>query len=299
MLHKKIELYQNRKDVTLTTYIIQHSMEFLSETKRPAVLICPGGAYLTCADGEGEPVAMAFNAMGYHAFVLRYSTYMQGQPGIPMSGGEHQIKEHCIFPNPMLDIRRAMQEIIDHTEEWKVNAEQIVLCGFSAGAHNCGMYSVYWKKYQMPRPMAAILGYPVGDYRLQKWKDMQKSDLEMFHISNLAIAGMKEMDEEMLDKLSIIKNVSKDTPPMFLWNTSEDEMVPAKQALKIAVALSEAHIPFEIHTFENGPHGLSTANECSAVAWDQVSPQVEEWTKLAHSWLKKRLSVNLLEKIPF
>ena len=70
-----IKLYENRDDVTLTTYVLADSKEMLNGKARPAVLICPGGAYISCSDREAEPVAMAFAAMGYHAFVLRYSVY--------------------------------------------------------------------------------------------------------------------------------------------------------------------------------------------------------------------------------
>ena len=64
-----IRLYENREDVTLTCYLWDDSPELLNGKKRPAVLICPGGAYLGCSDREGEPVALRFASMGYHAFV--------------------------------------------------------------------------------------------------------------------------------------------------------------------------------------------------------------------------------------
>ena len=76
-----IRLYENREDVTLTCYLWDDSPELLNGKKRPAVLICPGGAYLGCSDREGEPVALRFASMGYHAFVLRYSTYTEGKNG--------------------------------------------------------------------------------------------------------------------------------------------------------------------------------------------------------------------------
>ena len=68
-----IKLYDNRSDVTLTTYVLQDSPEMLDGKTRPAILICPGGAYINCSDREAEPVAMKFASMGYHTFVLRYS----------------------------------------------------------------------------------------------------------------------------------------------------------------------------------------------------------------------------------
>ena len=73
-----IKFYENREDVTLTTYVLKDSQELLDGKKRPAIIICPGGAYLSCSDREGEAVALRFASMGYHTFVLRYSTYMEG-----------------------------------------------------------------------------------------------------------------------------------------------------------------------------------------------------------------------------
>ncbi len=73
-----IRLYENREDVTLATYVWMDSPDLLAGKKRPAVLICPGGGYFNCSDREAEPIALRFAAMGYHAFVLRYSTYTEG-----------------------------------------------------------------------------------------------------------------------------------------------------------------------------------------------------------------------------
>lgn len=73
-----IRLYEDRNDVTLTTYVLMDSPELLAGKRRLAVLICPGGGYFNCSDREAEPVVMKFASMGYHAFVLRYSTYCEG-----------------------------------------------------------------------------------------------------------------------------------------------------------------------------------------------------------------------------
>ena len=78
MYCEKIELYKGRKDVTLTTYVWDDAPDLLNGKDRPAVIVCPGGAYLNLSDKEGEPVALAFANMGYHAFVLKYSVYSEG-----------------------------------------------------------------------------------------------------------------------------------------------------------------------------------------------------------------------------
>ena len=83
MLTEIIKLYEDRNDVTLTTYVIAEKGELHAQGKRPAVLICPGGAYMNCSDREAEPVALKFASMGYHAFVLRYSVYGEGDDCFP------------------------------------------------------------------------------------------------------------------------------------------------------------------------------------------------------------------------
>lgn len=72
-----IKLYENRDDVTLTTYILQDSPELLAGKVRPAIIVCPGGGYFNCSDREAEPVALKFASKGYHTFVLRYNSVRQ------------------------------------------------------------------------------------------------------------------------------------------------------------------------------------------------------------------------------
>ncbi|MFN8531098.1 MAG: alpha/beta hydrolase [Anaerolineae bacterium] len=144
MINQTITLYEHRQDVTLTTYVLADSPEMQNGRKRPAVLVCPGGAYLGCSDREAEPVALRFAAMGYHAFVLRYSTYYEGSFGAPPFGGDMPVNPNSVHPAPMRDIGKAFLTIRAHADEWLVDVDKITICGFSAGGHNCAMYSVYW-----------------------------------------------------------------------------------------------------------------------------------------------------------
>ena len=313
MIYETHKLYPQREDVTLTTYIVQHSKEFLGNRKRPAVLICPGGGYMVCSETEGEPVAVTFNRMGYHAFVLHYSVYSDPDPDFqppdpdeerpvsPFEGMPPVIppKERSVFPNPMLDIQAAMEFIIAHAEEWGVDPDQIALCGFSAGAHNAGIYSAYCVRRQMPKPAATILGYPLGDIRDNFYPGM--SDMVTLQNKNFCVAmlGTAEPTEEQMDTVSIVKQIDENTPPMFLWNTSQDEMVLPVNSLHIAEALSRNHVPYELHTFERGPHGLSTADEISAIGETQLIPEVAAWTELVRRWLANRLTMDFPARMPF
>lgn len=309
MISKTVCLYEHRRDVTLTAYIYSDSPELLKGKKRGAVLICPGGAYLNCSDCEAEPVAFRFASMGYHAFVLRYSTYFEGKKSFSDINEQIPVNKNSVFPNPMRDIAKAFLYINENAQEWLVDMDKIILCGFSAGAHNCAMYSVYWNdpvltdyfhvKPEALKPAAAILGYTLSDYLLQKNRSNTQKDNMMkmlFDISNLAYTGEKEPNDEMLKRISPALHVSELTPPTFLWATAGDQMVSVEHSIVMAKALAEKHIPFEMHIFEEGMHGLSLANQASASAHDQINPDVSKWVGLVEQWLLKRFSLNLPEK---
>lgn len=303
---QKIYLREGRTDVTLTTYILDDSPEMLGGKCRPAILICPGGAYLNCSDREGEPIAIAFASMGYHAFVLRYGVYNEGASDVfvPESEAPLEVKKHCVHPNPIRDIARAMLEIHSHAQEWLVDVNRIAICGFSAGAHNCAMYAVNWHKpvlseyFRKPaavfRPAACILGYTLSDYHFMK--EQSGNDpfaANLFATSNLALMGTTNADDDLLTEVSPARNVSEHTPPTFLWATSEDTLVPVQNTLLMAKALADQRIPFETHIFEAGPHGLATATQASASAKSEILPDAAKWVGLCDAWLVKRFALDL------
>lgn len=306
MINKRIQLYENRTDVTLTTYVLDDSSEMLDGKNRPAVLICPGGAYLNCSDREGEPVAMAFAAMGYHAFVLRYSV-LGGDPS-PLFEDEEAYQhgdydDNKRHPQPIRDIGKAILTIAEHNPHWHVNMDKIILCGFSAGGHNCGNYATHWHEpvlsdyFNEPshkfKPAAAILGYMLSDYLYMKEVTGSGSELDrrLFKISNRSFLGTIHPTDEELTEVSPAMNVSEKTPPMFLWTTADDTLVPAQHTLTMAQALSDQNIPYELHVYESGDHGLSLATQASAGKPDHKIPDVAGWVGRADQWLKRRFAL--------
>lgn len=129
----------SHEGVTLALYQLDSSREMPYADKRPGVLVCPGGGYRFCSDREAEPIAMCFLAMGYHAFVLRYS-----------------LNENARFPQPLQDVDEAFAYLDAHAEELHLLTDKIAICGFSAGGHLAAASSVMGGR----RPAAQILGYP-------------------------------------------------------------------------------------------------------------------------------------------
>lgn len=246
---------------TLTTYVLNDPME--QNRKRGAVLVCPGGAYAMCSPREAEPIALMFNAAGFHAFVLDYS-----------------VAPH-VFPDALCDASEAMKLIRKNAEEWGVEEDKIAVCGFSAGGHLAASLATFWNSEeaikcndQKNKPNAAILCYPVI------------SSGEMAHRGSFDnLLGDKKDDKKMLEYLSLESRVSADNPPTFLWHTFEDNAVPVENSLMFANALKKNDVPFEMHIYPKGSHGMSLATyEVCGNDWSDS--HVATWAKLACEWLE-------------
>ena len=139
MKMEKIVLNEER-NVELTAYIQNVGGEFNNITKRPAVLVLPGGGYKFCSAREAELIALEYLKEGYQAFVLKYS-----------------VGKNATWPNPLNDYEKAMQLIRDRAQEWNIYEDKIAVVGFSAGGHLAACAATMAQN----RPNAAILGYPV------------------------------------------------------------------------------------------------------------------------------------------
>lgn len=303
MIVQTLPLYPDRPSVTLTTYVLTDSPEMLNGQMRPAVLICPGGAYLGCSDREAEPVALRFAAMGYHAFVLRYSTYSSGGFGTVDFSRDLPPNPETIHPAPLRDIGKAFLTLHAHADEWLIDMERVAICGFSAGGHNCAMYSVYWHDpiitahFGQPpeafRPAAAILGYAITDYHLMFGDNLEEFERALSNAANVALFGVKDPTPAMLDAASPALRVTAKTPPTFLWATAGDALVPAENTTRMASALARAGVPFEVHVFEGGPHGLSLADQATAGSLMDIDADAAQWIMLAGAWLQKRFALRV------
>ena len=301
MLVKTIQLYDDHPNVTLTTYVLDDSPEMLNGRKRPGVLVCPGGAYLGCSDREAEPVALRFAAMGYHAFVLRYSTYYGRFQ--PPDLNNMPVNPQTIHPAPVRDIGKAFLTLREHADDWLLDTDKIAICGFSAGGHNCGMYSVYWNKPLLTdhfgvaaallKPAAAIIGYGLSDYHLAMQTDHAPMAAEIRRAAAIALLGTTEPDEALLTEVSPARHVSEATPPTFIWTTMADDLVAPEHSTRLANALAAAGVPCETHLFENGKHGLSLADQSTAGSLLDVEPEAAQWVGLAETWLAKRFALDV------
>lgn len=294
-------LWDDRPDVTLTGYLLHNSSEYQTDKRRPAVVICPGGGYLMTSDREAEPVAIRFASMGYQAFVLRYSTYAKGDT----LGSLHMTEPHgSHYPQPLYDLAKALQTVRAHADEWLIDPERIVVAGFSAGGHLAASLGVHWHEPFLQekletediswKPDALVLGYAITDYvyrREQFSKTAHRWPEGFFDVSNLAVFGVPRPTEIQLEERSPVRYVSEKTPPSFLWHTADDHIVFAANSLRFAAALAQHKVPYELHVFESGVHGLSMCDETTAVDDTQLNAEVAVWFDMAAKWLKKRFNL--------
>jgi len=170
------------------------------------------------------------------------------------------------------------------------------------------MYQVFWQSpvitgfFGLPaetfRPAASILCYGISDYRLMMGSHPDPVAAALARASSTALLGTPAPDDELLKAVSPALHVTRDSPPTFIFATADDSLVPAENSARMATALAAAGIPFEIHVFEKGMHGLSLADQSTAGSRMETDPDAAKWVGLAEAWLQKRLALPLLDK-PF
>lgn len=269
MLHETFLIRGVRETASLTTYFLDNSPEIDPERCRPTVLVCPGGAYRFTSDREGEAIAIQLNAMGLNAALLRYSC-------APVR-----------HPEPICQAAGAMAYLRENSRKFAINPDKLYLMGFSAGGHLAASLGVFWhrrelaeligKSSELFRPDRLILCYPVitsGIFTHQE------------SLENLTGGTCREKPQ-LWAQLSLETQVSEKTPPTFLWHTVEDNTVPVENSMLFASALRRNGVPFELHLYQKGLHGLSLGTEeitCKATGYPN-QPNVRSWTSLLRTWL--------------
>ena len=235
--------------------------EMRNDKTYPAIVICPGGGYGFVSEREAEPVGRPYFAAGYHVFILYYSV------GVRAKDFE-----------PLKQAAATIAHIRAHAKEWKVEEDHIAVCGFSAGGHlaastgtlyNTPEFQAAWGRNENIRPDAMVLCYPVIT-----------AD-EFAHQGSIENVSASAVGTEQYRFFGLDNHVDTDTPPTFLWHTASDGGVPVENSLKMAMQLSKHKVPFEMHIFPAGDHGLSVATDEVASRNDYVA----RWMDLSIIWL--------------
>jgi acetyl esterase/lipase len=241
------------------------------------VIVCPGGGYTILSPREDEVVAAQYLAAGFATFILHYS-----------------VKENAKNFQPLKEAALAIKYVRENAAHYNVDPDYVFIAGFSAGGHLAASAGVLWdhpavaevlgtEDTRVARPTGMILSYPVittGEYT---------------HVhSAQRLCGKFDKDpivtytREEADQFSLELHVKENTPPTFLWHTAADQAVPVENSLLFASALSRAKVPFELHIFPEGRHGLSLCNDQTASGSEKnLVPHNECWIDLATRWARE------------
>lgn len=227
-----------------------------------AMVICPGGGYGGLADHEGKAYALWLNEQGVAGFVLKYR--------LGSAGYRH--------PVMLQDAARAVRLVRARAGDWKIDTHRIGIMGSSAGGHLASTLVTHFDagnpestdlvERQSSRPDLGILCYPVitmGD----KTHTGSRKNLLGDHPT-----------PELIKLLSNELQITKSTPPCFLFHTADDGAVPVENSIDFARALRQAGVPFDLHIYQSGPHGIGLGSR------DSDPAKYHPWTKACSSWLK-------------
>jgi acetyl esterase/lipase len=226
------------------------------------VVVCPGGSYAHLAmDHEGVQIAQWLNNLGISAFVLKYRLGM---------------KYH--HPVELGDAQRAIRYVRAHAAEWGIDPQRIGVWGFSAGGHLASSTETHFDaghadsadiiERQSSRPEFAVLAYPVISMHEPA---VHKGSRDHLLGANPSPALLNLMSNEL--------QVTQQTPPTFLFHTSDDEVVPVQNSINFYNALRKAGVPAEMHIYEHGKHGVGLAKD---------DPALSTWPTLLANWLAAR-----------
>lgn len=297
------KIYLNKqKSAVLSTYILNGEISYGIKRKRPAIIICPGGGYLTTATKEGEAVAVEFMAQGYHCFVLEYSTYFKNR--MTNLAEVPPINSEAHYPRQVIELMESMHLIHENAEEWNIETDNVFVLGFSAGGHIAISLGNRWNDNklmdQLPfipqgdelKPKGVILGYPmlhgdIAEYIISKAAEGNLIKYQTKYIYD-CLYGTDRPAQEQLDKVDMIFSINSDTPPVFIWTTSSDEIINSQSATQFVQRMQEKQIECEYHLFEEGKHGLSLATDLYTNSADGINVDVNVWVILAKNWLKRQ-----------
>jgi acetyl esterase/lipase len=227
------------------------------------VIICPGGGYWGLAIGhEGAQVAKWLNGLGITAFVLKY-----------------RLPDDSIMENksigPMQDGQQALRIVRRHAKEWGINPDKIGIMGFSAGGHLASTLSTHFneKVYEpsdstSARPDFSLLIYPVisMDSSITHWGSREN------------LLG-KNPSPELVKHFSNELQVSSETPPAFLVQSIDDNVVPIQNSIDYALSMHKFNIPCELHVYQSGGHGYGLGRSANTES---------TWPEACRKWLVAR-----------
>ena len=246
-------------DAPVTGYLLDDYDTLDAHKTRPALVICPGGGYHWRSPREKDAPALEFLSLGFQVFVLEYTCYPEDMSNY----------------RPLRELADCVCTLRENAGDWHIDPTKLAVLGFSAGGHLAASLGAFWNEPEVGlpqgcRPDALVLCYPVISTR------------EFAHEGSAE--NVSAGDEAYRDRLNLLRRVTADFPPAFLWHGGADESVPPENSLYLALELKKHGVPFEFHLFGEGKHGIST---CTREV-ETPDPVCRAWVDLCKTWLCRR-----------
>ena len=232
------------------------SQEKRKQTKRPAVIFCPGGGYeMLSYYSEGIQLAQRMERDGgYKAFILNY-----------------RIKPNT-YPLPQMDLALAVMHVRANAEFYGVDPKRIVIVGASAGGHLCASTALLHEELKeevfhthpelkenyeniSARPDGVGLLYPVISF-------VKEYHEGSYRYNTGEKPGLRE-------KLSVELHDLTGYPPTYAYANEDDGCVPASNTVRLDQALQKAGVPHKCQIFPTGDHGIGLGYQTSAKTWSE------------------------------
>ncbi len=238
------------------------------------VVVLPGGGYEFCSFSEDHIVGRYFARAGFDAVTIDYPTRLN----------EEAVPGHGVGLEALHAVGSAIKELRTR-EDLGFTAHKLIVCGFSAGGHLAATMATLYDSAELAdltggdpkllRPDGAILSYAVIS-----------ADPKLAHqVTFGCFTGSN--DPKMWERYSCERNVTADTPPMFIWHTATDQSVPVGNALVMAQAMWQHGCPCELHIFARGLHGATLAcDEVDPGAFSIVDDYLTQWFDQAITFVR-------------
>jgi acetyl esterase/lipase len=229
-----------------------------------AFVVCPGGGYGgLAADHEGTQVAKWFNGLGVSAFVLHYRLGSQGYH----------------YPIQLIDVQRAIRHVRANAAQYGIDPNRIGIVGFSAGGHLTSMAATLFDE----KPEGAT--HDAVDQVSARPDVAAPTYAVISMIENFGHKGSRKNllgpsdNDTLAAQVSTERRVTAKTPPIFLFQTDEDTVVPAENAVSFYLACRKNGVPAELHVYRPGPHGVGLY---------LGDPVLGTWSQHFRDWLRNQ-----------
>ena len=236
-----------------------------------AIVICPGGGYVGLASHEGQGYAEVLAGKGVACFVLKYR--------LGSKGYRHPVMMH--------DVQRAIRLVRTNAAKWAVDPARIGVMGSSAGGHLATTSVTHFDSGKADSTDAVDRTSCRPDFGVICYGVISMEDGVTHGGSKNNLLG-KDPAADLVELLSNDKQVTKNTPPCFVWTTGEDKAVLPENSFRFVQALRKNGIAFDFHVYEKGPHGIGLSPGKNGVPAGDVHPWGKDlvfWLQ-QHGWVK-------------